>query len=254
MAEKKPNIHAGHRKRLRETCKVAGLENLPPHQILELLLSFVIPHKDVNPLAHHLINEFGSLHAVFEATPDRLSEIEGIGEVAASFLSICSQIPVVYQKSKAEDKVLLTTPMAVINYFKNTIPVVGNEKFYLAYLDNKNELIKMESFGMGKADNIQVDIKELVTKILKHNVGGVIMCHTHPHGMATPSAEDIAFTKQFFLSLCSIGVPLLDHIILSSKGTFSFLNAGFIDEFKGMFKHVLQGSVQLKSTIKFEKD
>ncbi|MDR0849965.1 MAG: DNA repair protein RadC [Christensenellaceae bacterium] len=254
MSDKKPNIHAGHRKRLRELAKVAGLETLPPHQILELFLSFVIPHKDVNPLAHKLIEEFGSLHAVFEAQPERLMEVDGIGEVAALFLSLCSQIPLVYQKNKIENKILLTSPSAVIRYLKSTIPVVGNEKFYLTYIDNKNELIKTESFGAGSVDNIQLNIKELVTKVLKHKIGGVIMCHTHPHGNANPSGEDIQFTRQFFMGLSSIGVPLLDHIILSAKDSFSFLNNGYIDEFKGMFKNMLYHSVQLKNIIKFNKD
>ena len=253
MADKN-NIHAGHRARLRELCKTTNLDALPPHVVLELLLSFVIPHKDVNPLAHKLIDEFGSLHAVLEADTERLKKIDGIGEVSAMFLWVCSQIPLAYQKSKMESKHLLKTPNAVIDYLRQTIPIVGHEKFYLTYIDYKNELIKTEAFGTGDENHIKINLKELISKVLSHKVGGVIMCHTHPNGKADPSSEDVKFTRQVFVSLCSIGVPLLDHIVLSSKGSYSFMNNGHIEEFKLRFKDMIESSASLKNTIKFEKD
>ena len=108
MKDKKVNTdsypHKGHRQRLRNLFNHTDATTLPEHQILELMLSFVLPQKDVNPLAHHLLNEFGCLTNVLEASPNSLKKIKGVGEVVASFLSFCSKLPEIYKNSKANYK------------------------------------------------------------------------------------------------------------------------------------------------------
>ena len=89
MITKDKGIHTGHRGRLREIINNTDATTLPEHQILELILTYVLPQKDVNPLAHELLNEFGSLANVFDANVTELTKINGVGEVVASFLSFC---------------------------------------------------------------------------------------------------------------------------------------------------------------------
>ncbi len=226
------NIHKGHRERLRQTALKTGINNLPEHQVLELLLSFVIPQKDTNPLAHDLINKFGSLAGVFEADTNKLKSVKGMGEISASFISICGQLPQIYKNSKIKDKVILSSPSLAIQYFENIISVDAKEKFYIAYLNSKCEVLKSENFSTGGISKITIDIKELVHNILQLPTTAVIICHTHPEGKAKPSSDDITFTKHLSMTLQSIGIKMLDHIILSSDSHFSFLNEGLIDEYK----------------------
>jgi len=238
--ENNKNIHNGHRKRLRELSANVDLDKLPEHQALELLLTFVIPRRDTNPIAHELINKFGSLSNVFSANASDLKKVKGIGESAAYFINLCSQIPLVYKKSQTSCKPLLNTIRKAIDYLKATINISSTEKLYLAYLNGKGELIKTESFGTGNLDSVMVDTKELIAGVLTVPTAGVIACHTHPHSNPTPSINDIKFTKQFLLSLNAIGVPLLDHIILSSSGEFSFATAGEIEIYKKEFAELLE--------------
>ena len=90
MSEK--TVHAGHRARLRERFLKEGLSGFSEHEVLELLLMFAIPQKDVNPLAHALIGRFGSLSAVLEASPAELMRVAGVGQNAAALLSLMPQL------------------------------------------------------------------------------------------------------------------------------------------------------------------
>ena len=80
--------HGGHRQRMRERYAKQGLDGFAPHEVLELLLFYAIPQKNVNPLAHKLIDRFGSLYGVLNASPKQLQQVEGIGEYAATFLPL----------------------------------------------------------------------------------------------------------------------------------------------------------------------
>ena len=223
------NIHKGHRERLRQTAEKTGLNKLPEHQILELLLSYVIPQKDTNPLAHKLINKFGSLAGVFEADKKELAKVEGIGGVTASFLSTCAQIPEVYKNSKIKDKPTIKCPKDSIKYFRDIASIDATEKFYLACLNARCEIIKTENFSNGSNAKIAVDIREIVSIVLAQKATGIIVCHTHPQGEAKPSKEDISFTKKLNTTMCMLGIKLLDHVILSRDNHFSFLNNGLLE-------------------------
>ena len=116
MDEQK-HLHYGHRARLRERVKKEGIENFQDYQVLEYVLSFVLPYKDTNPTAHMLINKFGSFDKVLEANIEDIASVKGMGEVSASFLATLRLIFSFYQKQKNNcidlsptPKRLLTTP------------------------------------------------------------------------------------------------------------------------------------------------
>lgn len=243
-------IHTGHRQRLRNLSNNVGLENMPEHQVLELILSYIIPQKDTNPIAHALLKEFGSISNVFEASITSLTKVKGIGTVAAEFLHLCSQIPLVYKRSKIATKQVLDRPSTVIKYYKDIIQVVDTEKFYVTYLNAKCELIKTENLGSGSTSKIVVNIKELLQNILKLPTTGIILCHTHPNGEAKPSLEDVQFTRQVMICLKTAGLKLLDHIILSHNDSYSFLNSGELSKYESELDNLLQ---KVDYVAQFEK-
>lgn len=224
------NIHKGHRERLRQMAERTGLDKLPEHQILELLLSYVIPQKDTNPLAHKLINKFGSLAGVFEANKKDLEKVDGIGDVTASFLLTCAQIPQIYKNSKITGKQIITCPKQCIEYLQDIAVVDSTEKFYLTCLNSRCEVIKTESFNNGNNSKIAVDIREIVSIVLGQKSTGIIVCHTHPQGEAKPSQEDISFTNKLYKTMQMLGIRLLDHVILSHDTHFSFLNNNLLND------------------------
>lgn len=247
------NIHKGHRQRLRDVANKMGINNLPEHQVLELLLSYIIPQKDTNPLAHKLISKFGSLAGVFEADRATLEKVEGIGSVASSFISTLSQIPQIYKTSKIKDKQVISCPSQAIKYFAQAISIDNVEKFYMACLNSRCEVVSTSSFTNGNNNKIIVDIKELVQIVLNTQATGIIICHTHPEGEAKPSKEDIIYTKRLFITMQSMNIKLLDHIILNEKETFSFLNEGLLDEYVKNADSVLNNELRAFRTV-YKKD
>ncbi len=218
------NIHKGHRERLRKEFFENGFQNMPEHKILELLLSYVQPQKDVNPLAHSLIEEFGSLANVIDAPYNLLIKHNGVGNVLASFLKFCSILPSIYNSSKNKTKQKLTTTNEIITYLKNIISFGENEEFYYLCLDSKSKIICCKKMGVGSNTQLQLNYRVLLKEILNYEPTSLIICHTHPHGRAYPSDADISFTKNLEDLMDSIHLRLCDHIILSHEDYFSFFH------------------------------
>ena len=121
-----PNIHDGHRKRVRERYMKTGLSGMNEHEILELVLFYSRARGDTNELAHRLINAFGSLSGVFESTPEELMSIPGVGEQTAVLLNLIYDVYTAVQISKTKD-------ICYVNSFDDM------RRFFLPrYIDKKN--------------------------------------------------------------------------------------------------------------------
>ena len=86
------STHDGHRQRLKKRFRTEGLDHFDEHQVLELLLYYVIPRKDTNIIAHDLIDRFGNLSQVLEAQPEEVAKGSGIGDAAATVLSLITSV------------------------------------------------------------------------------------------------------------------------------------------------------------------
>lgn len=217
-----PHSHFGHRERLRGIINNTDILSLPEHQILELMLTFVLPQRDVNPLAHDILNEFGSLANVFEASVESLTKVKGVGQVTANFLSFCSKIPEIYKNSKANAKVRLNNVADIIKYLKASIDFTSVEKFYYVCLNGKGDVLCFKNMGSGSISQLYINNREFVQQILRYPTQAVVICHTHPHGEPQPSEEDIMFTKTLVEMLRTLNIHLCDHVILSPDGHYSF--------------------------------
>ena len=218
----KKHSHFGHRSRLRSIASNTDILTLPEHQILELILTFILPQKDVNPLAHELLNEFGSIANVFEASVDDLVKVKGIGEVAANFLNFCSKIPEIYKNSRANTRCRLNTVDDILNFLRSTVDFSSVEKFYYLCLNSKGDMLCFKSLGSGSVSQLYINNREFVQQVLRYPTHTIAICHTHPHGIPQPSEEDRAFTQTLSTLLDTLNIRLCDHIILSPDGHYSF--------------------------------
>lgn len=226
----KSQIHANHRKRLQNLIYTSDLKNLSEIQILEYILTFCIPRKDTNPLAHNLLDEFGTIGDVLEADYDRILSVKGIGPVAARTLkSICKIFHYNMEQTKTKQTQLLSTPAQIIDFFRAFLDKKTNENFYMASLTPKSELIKVDKIADGTVNKISLDIRKISEFAIKNNASLVIVAHNHPDGNPQPSGEDISATSKIFSALSVLGVGLVDHIIISKDSYFSFYSSGLLD-------------------------
>ena len=111
-------IHENHRARMQERVAHNGMESLAEHEVLEYMLYLAIPRQDTNPLAHRLIDHFGSFCRVMEATPQELMQVKGVGPRSAQLISDIMEVGRYYAVKKRKKQATLDTTANAIEYIK----------------------------------------------------------------------------------------------------------------------------------------
>ena len=211
----KENLHGGHRERLKKRFLEEGLEHFDEHQVLELLLFYCIPRQDTNPIAHALLEHFGSLSQVIEAAPSELKKVTGMGEASATFLSLLNAFNRYYQVNKASSLVILNTLEQCGQYLMPFFYGRRNETVYLLCLDAKCKVLCCKEVGEGSVNSAAVPIRRVVEMALGANATSVVLAHNHPSGIAFPSDEDQLTTRQLAVALAAVDITLVDHMIMA---------------------------------------
>ena len=213
------NIHQGHREKMRQRFLKSGLEGFADHEALELLLYYAIPRQDTNPIAHRLMDRYGSLTAVLSAPAEDLKKVEGIGESAAVLLKVAGQIG---RKARLADAVQ-SCPMTDVE----TAGAYLLERYELC-LDRKGKLLACKRLNDGGASSAALDIRKVVENAILTSASTVILAHNHPSGIALPSDDDCAATTRAAQALQTIGVALADHIIVADDDFVSMAQSGYL--------------------------
>lgn len=214
------NEHSGHRSRVRDRVRKEGLDHFQDYQVLEYALTFVIPYKDTNIIAHRLINKFGSFAGVLEADEEDIACVEGMGEVSAHFLSNFTKIYHFYEQEKAKRVVTLINPMQSINFIKPFLKGKLVEELYMVSLTPKSKVVSVDKITEGTSSEASVPMRLIIERMNKNKVSSIIIAHNHPKGAAEPSYEDNKFTKALVTNLEINGCHLIDHIIIGEDGAY----------------------------------
>ncbi len=212
------------------------------HQALELLLTYVIPQKDVNPLAHALINKFGSFSNVLDAKKEELESFAGIGEKTAYFLSSMKDFFFLYQENKRNVTQIKNTNDAV-KFVSATLRNKLTEELYAVCIDGLNTVKRFALISKGTTNGTSVNIRLITEAVLSSNTHNVIICHNHPSGTANPSAADDKLTKTLVMSLMLNNIHLLDHIIVGTNDYYSYSLSGKLKQYNDELKHLVQTEV-----------
>lgn len=220
------DLHTGHRARLREKFAQAP-QTLADHELLELLLFFVIPRKNTNGIAHQLLERFGSLEGVMRASEAQLRAMPGLGGQSALLLRL---LPEFVRRSlqpaqNAGVSGRLLTLRDAAQYAVRLHYGSQREALYLISLDMRLQVIDCTLICEGTVDQLPVYTRHIAEVALLHNASFVLLTHNHPTGSPQPSAADITATQSIMRALGPLGVQVLDHIIVSG-GNFFSLNSG----------------------------
>lgn len=209
------DIHGGHRDRLKARFVKDGLDSFEPHQVLELLLFFSIPRRDTNPLAHDLIDTFGSLPAVLEATPADLCKVKGIGKHSATLISLCGKLMARHQQEKRQKRDVFDTTESFVEYLQPLYVNEKREKAILLCLNNRMELLNCSVLSTGTITETDARARDIVELALRYQATNVVLAHNHPAGFANPSSADLSTTRYLAKSLELVDIHLLDHLVFS---------------------------------------
>ncbi len=219
----KKHEHSGHRSRLRKRYIDEGLDGFQLHEVLELLLFYAVPRRDVNTLAHKLINEFGSISAVLGASVDDLMKYGKLTESAAVLLNLIPHLSRIYSKDKWGEKPVLKDRTTVGRFAVDLFRGANYEQFYVICLDSANSLISCEKISEGTINETAVYPRLVIQSVIKCNANKVYLAHNHPSGSLMPSWSDTEITDKIEVALGSIDVELADHIIVGGN-EYAFLS------------------------------
>ena len=226
MSEKEKRLHSGHRQRLKDRFLREGLDNFEEHQVLELLLFYGIPQRDTNPIAHALMERFGSLSRVLEASPEELTEVDYVGDNVATLFKLVTALGRYYQVNCAMREKILTTIDECGRYLTPFFFGRQQETVYLLCLDAKCKVLCCEKVGQGGVNSAGVPIRQIVETALKANATSAILAHNHPSGLALPSREDVQTTRRVAVALNAVEIELTDHIIVADQDWISLAQSG----------------------------
>ena len=213
-------MHDGHRERMRRKLAQNGSEAFLPHEILEMLLYASRSRGDTNPLAHRLLDRFGSFAGVMDAAYEDLVQVDGVGDSTALLLKLVASSARLYGESKFREGMIMDVDTACEFLQAKYIDKV-EEIPSLLLLDNRSRMLRWEMLGQGSINAVEINVRRAVELSVRHQATRVILCHNHPSGIALPSASDILVTENLAEALRMVGVLLIDHIIVAGQDSVS---------------------------------
>jgi len=220
--------HIGHRERLRQQFLKADIDTFAEYEVVELLLSLVVPRRDIKPQAKRLVARFGNLRGILDARPIEIQEVEGVGPATAANLHLLRQILVRYLQEIAQQG----EPLAGIDRLPEYCRVrLGNEEvevFRVFFLDSKLQVLAEEELERGTIDRAAVYPRTVIEAAMRHKATGIVLAHNHPSGDTTPSELDRTLTKAIVLAGAALDIRVVDHLIVSRDRVVSFRESGLL--------------------------
>lgn len=208
---------------------MSGISGFHDYEILELLLTYVIIRKDCKKISKDLLYKYGDLYSLLRQPEEELKKNLYISERVAVFLKVLFSIleDQLYKKIYSK-KITISSNRQLLDYLEFSLLKRDIEIFKVLFLNTQNELMKEEELFQGTLDRSTIYIRELIKKVFEYNAKSIILVHNHPSGSLKPSQSDIILTKRIKEIFENIEIRLLDHIIISEQGYFSFLEGGIL--------------------------
>ena len=222
--------HDGHRERMRQRVRETDMRGFQPHEVLEFLLMYAIPRRDVNPLAHKLIKHFGSLSGVLDARPEELMQVPGVGENAATLLSSLVSVFSVYQRDRWRKRPCLFSRKEAGEFCTALFSRQKVESIVIVCLDVHKAVLASEMLTQGTVSEMPLYPREVVAYALRHQAHSVILAHNHPSGDTRPSMDDLRITLEIRDALRTMDITLEDHFIIAGSRFTSLWQTGALSE------------------------
>ncbi len=213
MADKPKHRHTGHRERMKAEFLVRGLEGWPDHRVLELLLFYTIPQGDVNDLAHELVERFGSLAGVLDASVEELKKVKGVGDHTAVFLRMLPAVLGRYQGARTRLSAIINSPEEAYAWLEPYFFGARNEMVYVLCLDGKRQVLGVRKVAEGSIEMAEVNTRRIAEEAIGLRAAQIYVAHNHVSNLAIPSQADWLTTDTLRGALRPIGIELIDHLV-----------------------------------------
>ena len=205
--------------RPREKLLARGPAALGDAELLAILLRTGTTGRGVLQMAQEVLNAFGGLHGLLQASGEDLRRIKGLGGSAkrAELLAVL-ELARRALAGQLRQRPVLQHPATVRDYLQLHLASRPQEIFAVLFLDAQLHLIALEEMFQGTLTRSSVYPREVVRRALHHNADALILAHNHPSGHVQPSAADEAITRELTAALGLIDVRVIDHWIVGPGG------------------------------------
>ena len=224
-----PIKHWAKDDRPREKLLMSGAENLSTSELLALLIqkgtrnrSAIDLARDVLRLGKDNLAELGKLSV------QDFMKIKGIGEAKAITIAAALELGRRRQESPLLAKSTIGCSNDIAIYLQGKFRDLRREVFAVLFLNRSNKINHFEVVSEGGITGTVADPRIILRKALEHDAVSIILCHNHPSGSLKPSRADEQLTSKIKEAAAIFDIKLLDHIIVSESGYYSFADEGFI--------------------------
>jgi DNA repair protein RadC len=207
--------------RPRERFKRLGANALSNAELLAIILRTGSKKENVVSLSQRILSIY-PLEKIADLSLKELCSINGIGEAKA--LQIKAIFSLVNRKKSSKIK-KISSPKDVFEYFAE-VRELKQEHFYVLHLNSKNEIISSKLIAIGTLNSVIIHPREVFKEAIRESAQSIILVHNHPSGDVTPSLQDKEITSKLEKTSETIGIDLLDHIIVGKEKWFSFDDEG----------------------------
>ncbi len=218
----------GHRERLRARFATHGFDGFHDYEVIELLLTYAIPRADVKPVAKRLLKAFGTLAGIFDACVPELSQVRGVGEKTAVFLTLIKQAELRYLASNLPGKSVFDRPDKIKDHLRFLVQGRGMECFGAIFTDQQHRHIATQILFEGTVDRTVVYPRNLMKRALELDAKGIVVFHNHPGGTTRASKEDISLTRRMTEACAPLDIKILDHFLIAGTDVLSFKEEGWL--------------------------
>lgn len=211
--------------RLREKLLVCGVNHLSDVELLAALISSGSAKRSCIQLAQDLIQYFGDLRAVLNASLESFQKIPGLGVVRYVQLQAAREICHRSHFIDLKKNVTLTNTNQTHAYLKRQLRDKKNETFVALFLDSQHRVLAYDELFYGTINNATIHPRPIVERVLQINAAALILAHNHPSGRSDASQQDIAVTKRLQQALDLVDVRLLDHLVIGDNEIYSIMSS-----------------------------
>ena len=215
-------------KNLHDKLRARGAESLSDDELLALMIESADEHRPPMAIAKGLLSECESLAAIAHTPLSRLRMIEGLGLRGAERLLVAAELGRRVARMEVRNVECIKSDGDVAQLMRPIFDGMTHEECWVLYLTSSNRLIEHQRISQGGLQATVVDYRLIVKRALELLATQLILVHNHPSGAAEPSAADKTLTNRVNDAAALFDIKLLDHIIISSEGTFSFRRSGLM--------------------------
>ncbi len=211
----------------REKLLAKGRQALTDSELIAILIGSGNDKESAVELSRRILSSFNnSLSTIAQLSINELKVFRGIGEAKAISIIAGLEIGLRRKEQSVELNQQLLSSKDGFNYLVNDFHDLKHEEFWVIYLNRANRIIKKQCMSSGGVSGTIADIRMILKVAIDHLASYIIVAHNHPSGNLKPSQEDVNLTRKIKQAGELMDVRLIDHLIISNVGYYSFADEG----------------------------